>query len=422
LKGGQQEKRVSDLSTFPATGINHLIIECMARDAMLEGRPGATAIEVVCPSTASGTGLDFSPEGETARLSGVAPIQVVVSASMTVTVKSARGDLRVQRFDGDVNLESVRGSLRLSDLSGVVRVAQVDADLRAQGVADLRVMGNCNGDLRFDKGEHLAAESVAGDARIHDLGDAQLGRLRGDLWAEEVRGALQVVGAEGDVRVAHIDGLVTLRAVTGDLRAVALTGGLSAPQISGDAVLQGPYRGDEPYSLEAEGDVVLHLPADADVRVAVKAGGRIRSEAPLVPATDGSASFTSTLGRGSARINLVSGGDLRIHSRVQGGGREHSRAQFEASPDASHLGERIREQVSNSLAAAGIPVAAGLLTWGGRERPRPPKEPKSSRSPGPERPRPASATTKEQLAVLTMVEQGKITPGEADMLLKALGV
>jgi hypothetical protein len=412
---------VSDLSAFPATGINHLIIEDMARDAMLEGRPGAMAVEVVCQSTEGGAGPVFEAEGETARLSGVDPIHVVVPASMMVTVKGARGDLRVQRLEGDVNLENVRGSLRLSDLSGVVRVAQVDADLRAQGVADLRIMGNCNGNLRFDNGEHLAAESVAGDTRIHDLGDARLGRLHGDLWAEKMHGTLQVGGTGGDARLAHIDGPVTLRSVTGDLRANALTGGLSAPQISGDAVLQGPYSVAEPYSLDAEGDVVLHLPADADARVAVKAGGRIRSDAPLTPAADGSSSLTSTLGRGTARINLVSGGDLRIHSGVQGG-VERGKARSKASPDGSDLGKRIREQVSASLAAAGISVAAGPVTWGGRERPRPPKETRPPRPSGPDRPRPTSATTEEQFAVLKMVEEGKITPDEADMLLKALGV
>jgi len=65
---------------------------------------------------------------------------------------------------------------------------------------------------------------------------------------------------------------------------------------------------------------------------------------------------------------------------------------------------------------------AGPVTWGGRGRPRSPKGPRPPRPPGPERPRPPSATTEEQLAVLRMVEEGKITPGEADMLLKALGV
>jgi DUF4097 and DUF4098 domain-containing protein YvlB len=245
-----------------------------------------------------------------------------VPTGAAVTVKSALGNLRVQRLEGDVNLESVRGSLRLVDLSGVVRVAQMDADLRAQRVADLRLMGNCDGDLRFDDGEHLAAESVAGDVRIHNLGDARMGRLRGDLWADKVRGALQVSRAEGDARLSEIGGPVTLRSIAGDLRATALTGGLSAPQVNGDAVLQGPYCAGGPYTMSVEGDVSLHLPADADARIAVKAGGRIRSDAPLTPATDGSAAFSCTLGHGAA-TSASPAEDLRILQ----GGAENGKAQ-----------------------------------------------------------------------------------------------
>jgi hypothetical protein len=409
---------MSDLSSFPAEGINHLIIDGMAQDATLEGRRGATAIEVACLPAAGTAGPIFDVEGETARLSGATAIRVIVPASAMVTVKKAWGELRVRGLEGDVNLESIQGSLRLANLAGVVRVAQVDADVRAQEVADLRLMGNCDGDLRFDDGEHLAAESVAGDVRIGNLGDARLGRLRGDLWVEKVRGALQVSRAEGDARLSEIGGPVTLRSLTGDLRAGALTGGLSVPQVNGDAVLQGPYGAPGPYSLSAEGDVVLHLPADADARLSVKAGGRIRSDAPLTPSADGSAIFTSTLGHGTAEISLSSGGDLRI---LQSGGREHGKARAKAAPDMSDLGERIRQQVSASLASAGIsmPPAAG---WGGSERPRPPKEPKPARPPAGQRPRGPGATTEEQVAVLKLVEEGKITPEEADALLKALGV
>jgi hypothetical protein len=408
---------VSDLSTFPAEGINHLIIDGMAQDATIEGNPDTTVVQAAYLLAKGDAGPIFDAEGGTARLSGVSPIQVVVPAGAAVTVKSARGDLRVQRLEGDINLESVRGSLRLVDLLGVVRVAQVDADVRAQRVADLRLMGNCDGDLRFDDGEHLAAEAVAGDVRIYNLSDARLGRLRGDLWVEKVLGALQVSRAEGDARLTEIGGPVTLRSIMGDLRASALMGGISAPQVSGDAVLQGPY-GAGPYSLSTEGDVVLHLPADVDARLAVKAGGRIRSDASLTPASDGSAAFTSTLGHGTAQISLASGGDLRI---VQGGVGERSKARSKASPDLGDLGERIRQQVGASLAAAGISVPAGA-DLGGTERTRSPKEPKHPRPPAGERPRGPNATAEEQVAILKMVEEGKITPEEADTLLKALGV
>jgi hypothetical protein len=367
---------MSDLSTFPSEGIRHVIIEQMARDAVVEGLPVHSTIDAACLPTQGATGPSLSVEGEAARISGVAVTRLTVQADMAVTVKNSWGDLRVSGLSADLNLESVCGSLRLLGLSGVVRVAQVDADLRAHGVADLRLMGNCNGDLRVDDGEHFAAESVAGDVSIHNLSDARLGRVRGDLWADKVRGALQVTRVDGDARLTEIEGAVTLKAIAADLRAYGLTGGLSAAQVNGDAVLRPPYSAANPYAVSALGDVVLHLPANADARIAMRASGRIRSDAPLTPGPNGSTSFV-TLGKGTTHISLTSGGDLRI---VQGGGKEH-----------------------------------------GKTRPTPPREPKPPRPPWGERPRTAHATTEEQIAVLKMVEQGAITPAEAEMLLKALG-
>jgi hypothetical protein len=368
---------LSDLRTFPAEGIRHLIVEQMAHDAIIEGSSDPARFGAACRPGGEDSAPVVDVQGEVARISAVTVMRLSVPPGATVTVKSARGDLRVRRLAGDVNLESVRGGLRLSDLQGIVRVAQVDADLRAQATADLRLMGNCNGDLRFDDGEHLVAESVAGDVRISNTGDARLGRVRGDLWAERMRGALQVSRTEGDVRLTEIGGVVTLRAISGDLRADALTGGLTASQVTGDAVLQGPYGNTGLYSLLAEGDVVLHLPSEVHARVTVQAAGRIRSDAPLTPAGDGSTSLTTTLGRGTLQMNLSSGRDLRIV-------REGSRARA-------------------------------------RTPSRPPKEPKPAHPPSADRPKAPGPSAAEQVAVLRLLEEGKITPDEADLLLKALG-
>jgi hypothetical protein len=363
---------LSELCTFPAEGIRHLVVERMAQDAIIEGSSDPTRFEAACQPGRDDSAPVVDVQGEVARISAATVMHLSVPPGATVTVKSARGDLRVRALGGDVNLERVQGGLRLSELQGIVRVAQVDADLRAQGTADLRLMGNCNGDLRFDDGEHLAAESVAGDVRISNAGEARLGRVRGDLWAERMHGALQVSRTEGDVRLTEIAGAVNLRAVSGDLRADALTGGLTASQVTGDAVLQGPYGDAGSYSLLAEGDVVLRLPSQIHARVTVQAGGRIRSDAPLTPAGDGSTTLTTTLGRGTLEINLSSGRDLRIV-------REGSRARA--------------------------------------KRPsRPPKEPTPA-----DRPKAPGPLAAEQIAVLKLLEEGKITPDEADLLLKALG-
>jgi hypothetical protein len=291
-------------------------------------------------------------------------------------------------------------------------------------VADLRLLGSCDGDLRFEGGGALSVESVAGDLRLYSAQEARVNRIHGDLWVERLGGGLQITRGDGDARLSEIGGPVKLQSLAGDLRASGLTGGLTASQVTGDATLHGPFTGPEGYSLTSEGDVSLHLPADADLRLSIRAGGRIRSDPRLTPAADGSPTFTATLGRGTGRITLNVNGDLRIAQAgaSHGGEFRTGRGGFEARArmdDLSNLGERIRQQITASLASAGINVETGEINLG----PRGPRGPRPPRPPAPERPpSPPSPPVEEQLAILKMVEAGKITAEEAERLLKALGV
>jgi hypothetical protein len=419
---------MSDHATFPAEGINHLVIEEMTRDALVGGTTDTQAIEVTCEPVGRDTTSTLAVEGDVARLEGAPAERIILPNRLAITVKNVPGDLRVQDLSGDVNLESVHGDLRLAGLGGVVRVAQVNGSIRAEGVTDLRLMGSCDGDLRTEHGEHLEAEAVAGDVRLHHLADARLGRVRGDLWVEKVEGALQVNRADGDARLSEIGGPVAIRTLTGDLRASSLTNGLTVQRVNGNALLSGPFSGADGYAILAEGDISLHLPSDSDVRLTLRAGGRIRSDPQLTPAGDGSPTFTANLGRGTSRITLESGGDLRItqngmaHTRAGGG--TGTRTTADSMSDLSNLGERIRQQVSASLAAAGISIAGDESTWSRRGRSGT-VGPRAPRPHGPERPRSANVSAapsmEEQVAVMKMLAEGKISPEEADVLLSALG-
>ncbi|MCX6031233.1 MAG: hypothetical protein NT169_18280 [Chloroflexi bacterium] len=411
---------MSNYVTFPAEEVSHLIVEEMARDGQVRGATDATVIQAFH----TGGEPEFVVEEGAVRLTGAAITRIFVPAGLAVTVKRAPGDLRVGGLTGDVNLEAVHGDLRLAELTGVARIAQAAGDLRAEGVADLRLLGSCEGDLRFDGGGNLEAGTVSGDLRVYGAQNVRAGRVRGDLWAEKLAGGLTLTRADGDARLSEIAGPVKLQALQGDLRANALTGGLAAAQVTGDVTLHSPFAEAE-YTLTAEGDMSLHLPADADLRLTLRAGGRIRSDPRLTPAADGSPNFTATLGRGAGRMTLTVNGDLRISQAgaAQRADTKAGRGGFEARvrvDDLGNLGERIRQQVSASLAAAGINLETGEVNLGARG-PKPPRPPESPRPP--ERPRPPSPPpAEEQLAILKMLETGKISAAEAETLLKALGV
>ncbi len=411
--------------TYPAEGINHLIVETLARDAVVRGVPDATVIRIACTMREHDEEPRFIPEGQTLRFVGGTVTRVVLPKNMALTIREAAGDLRLQGLSGRVDLEVVRGDARLEDLTGQTLLNQAEADLRAERVAELRIAAGCQGDVRFVDGGLFSAAVVAGDLRVVNAGRIEAETVRGDLWAEKVDGAVTIGRAAGDARLSDIGGPVTLQALAGDLRGQGLKVGLTAGRVNGDALLSGPFTVGSEYTLVADGDIYLNLSADADALLAVRAGGRIRSDLPLTPAADGTPTFSATLGQGACRIVLTARGDVRISQEGAQGKAKTSRSE-EPFVELGNLGERIRQQVAASLAAAGINIEMGERSWGwsygrrGRSSPPPPEPPRPP-SP-PERPKASQrATTEEQMVILKMVEEGRITPEEADRLLRALG-
>ena len=415
--------------TYPAEGISRLVIEEMARDAHIRGVPDLTDILITPASTESEGGSQFSVDGDRLRYQGGPVARLLLPPQVSVEVGRVSGELHAHGLSGDVEVGAVHGDLRLRELSGRVRLEQVDGSLRADGVAHLQLLGSCDGDMRFSEGGTLEAETVAGDLRLYGVEGADIEQVHGDFWAEKLRGELKVSQIDGDARLDDIGGAALIDAVGGDLLASALAGGLSAPAVNGDAHLYGGFAAEQSYVLSVDGDVVVRLPADADLKLNVRANGRVRSEVQLTPSPDGTTVFTAVLGRGSGRLSVTGGGDVRI-SQAGSEGRPGV-----ASGNWNDLGERIRQQVTASLTAAGINPETGELNWApfgpGRgpkgARGRPPEPPPASRagtgSAGAARQAagPQGPTSEEQLVILKMVEAGTISAEEAEILLKALG-
>jgi hypothetical protein len=431
---------ILETKTFPSEGIAHLILDQVGRDARLQGG-SETAVIQITYQRAQGQGLgEFVVEGDALHFRNAIPLRVTLPGWLAVSVGEAAGELRVQDLDGPVLLDVVKGDLRLKDLSSRVQVGQVDGSLRADNVAELRVREGCAGDLRAQGGDALFVETVAGDARLYQLHSARIGRVRGDLWVEKLAGMLEIDCTDGDARLTQIGGPVTLKGVTGDVLARDLAGGLTGTGILGDADLRGPYNPAQEYTLAVGGDLVAYLPLGADLRINVRAGGRIRSDIHLTPVPDGSPAFTASVGRSTGRLALSAGGDVRIvqTERLQPargtagagiGAISEPEGERQDGQGWRDLGERIQQQVSASLASAGIevetaelnlvPAAATPAPQGGRPARDiiPIRTGGSERRSGMESGGPSDT---ELMAVLKMIEDGTITASEAEALIEAL--
>jgi DUF4097 and DUF4098 domain-containing protein YvlB len=419
---------MSETLTYSAAGVVQLIVESLAPDAVLRGMPDATDIEITC----HGQAAEFVPEGDVVRFVGGLVERIIAPDSLHIAARSALGDLRVQRLGGEVHLQDVRGDLRLERLTGQVLLQHAAGDIRADDVAELHILGGCSGDLRFSGG-NLVAEMIAGDLRVSEGAAVRLNSVHGDLWLETLSGSVDIGQAYSDARLAELGGAAHIGRLMGDLRATDIAGGLDVPELNGDVILEGPFGAGAAYSISANGDVQLALPANADVRLTVRATGRIRSDVPLTPMADGTPTFSATIGEGASEIHLAGRGDLRVTQEGASGKgwQGHGAAEGDPFADLHNLGDRIRQQVSASLAAAGINIESGEINWGRGARgfrgprPVPPAPPVPPTPPAPparaKAPEPPRATAAEQIAILQMVQDGKISADEADLLLRALG-
>jgi len=282
--------------------------------------------------------------------------------------------------------------------------------------------------VRFSSGGDLEVELVGGDLRVIRDNDVRGVRFHGDVWCENLSGTVKLEEVNGDVRLSDVEGQVVLGQVAGDLRVASARGGMTVGHVHGDAMLAGPLSRSEDYILSTDGDAQVRIARGDDVRLVARAAGRIRANLPLTPTSDGTPTYSATVGSGKVRVAVSSGGDLRIEA-ADGEEVHEARERKRGSgsdlfSDIGNLGERIRQQVTASLAAAGINPDTGEVNLGRGRHAReafrgfnphtPPNRPKPP-------PKSAGPLSDEQLTILKMLEEGRITPEEADALLRALG-
>jgi hypothetical protein len=353
-------------------------------------------------------------------------------ASPQVIIQSIDGDLRLvgqpgQTFEaqapsrGQLNVHQEGDRIVLSCRAGCLVFLPSQSVVQAEAVAgDLHLTGVLG---------RSSVRMVEGDVRLRRAGEVELGRLGGDLSADEINGALHIdsVGGEADVR--DVRGDVRLGNVGGDIRLREVDGAVEV-SVGGDASARLAPPPDSVSKIRAGGDITVVLPGDASAVVRVTAGGDLLlpnpSESVVVEGPG-----VVCCGSGSASVELICEGDLSLKlggiGRTGGWGPdlreqinarvESSIAEMEASLeelgldspsiDSERIGQRVRKAVARALRAAGggASIGAGAID--------------EDRS-GPAAKAQSAGGDEEHLAVLRMLEEGKINAEQAEALLRAL--
>jgi len=379
------------------------------------------------------------------------------------------GQVRLGQVDGDVSIHQagdiqgqgvLNGDLSLHQV-GAVKLARVEGDVALQEAASLS-LDRAEGDL--------SAGRVAGDVRLKEV--------EGDILLRDIAGAVEVGRTEGDLNARQVQGDLVAGPVDGDIVLdTALREGCTYRLTGrGDIVVRCPEGTAARFLIQAASWVVppsdvyrVERKEEGQVVVQLGQGGpevhlSTDGEVVLGPAGDWERSvhdFSQRMEEWGRRFGrqMEEWGE-RLRERLQQAdwerlGREIEEATARvaqlvetrlqeldldelgrrAEEAAAQAGERVRqvdwERIAQKIEQAtrqGMErIQAGLQRLQERlrrqaaaEPPTPPPSP-APETPPPPPPKPApSPLDEERMAVLRLVEEGRLTADEAAALLDAL--
>lgn len=354
-----------------------------------------------------------------------------------IQIDSIRGTLRLRKGQaGQLEARVAQGvevSFTVDEREDAQRVS-CEGDCQLMVPPDVRVEATTvGGDVSaIDLPAELMIRTVGGSLRLRRTGSTTAERIGGELSAHRLKGDLMVDSVGGDALVDRADGDVRLRKIGADVRLSRIRGTIDV-SAGGDGTASLEPSGETSSAIAVGGDLHCYLPEAASVRLLMSAGGSCRVALPDAVEQTSEGSRQVQLGAGEAEVSLTAGGDVvlgagddefafgdlgeAIAMRV---GAELESQLAELETRLSGLGdrlqgfesERIARKIRSSFAKAQRRAADAQRRALRMRSFRVEAAPHSSSG---------SASDEERLAVLRMVERGKISVDEAESLLEALG-
>ncbi len=447
---------------FPIEGISDLILAEMAKDVLVRGWDEAEILIRLPEGSAEDLGLEET-EGQL-TVSARQACEAHVPAHLPVAVGGARANLKAEGLD-QIEADDVRGNLHLSKVDQAI-VAEVYGNLKADAVTSLHVTGSVYGNATLNAIAEANLRDVRGNLKGAALDGLAAGRVSGNLHAKEIDGPLSVERVGSNAALKEITGAVTVEKVGGNFVAKGLTAGAKVDKIGGNLVLNGEIGTGHTYHFKAGGNGLIRLGDEASAHLTLSAQGLIRTSAALQEAQQDGNTLTGTLGDGGAELVVEAGGNILLGATGAGLaaelGDEISRQVEESlrAIDLSAIGEQVSAEMERAMSQLRVKLESvdwerlGRRTQRSMERAmerlqrdidrladkaarRQEKLSRmaeraaqrqermgrvrvggfaasASRDSGPD-------VEQERLAILKMLEEGQISPGEAEMLLDALG-
>ncbi len=295
------------------------------------------------------------------------------------------------------------------------------------------------GDAKIiDYTSSLTGKRVEGDLHLQETGAVKVEAVKGNVKASSVVGNLQIGGIGGNAKLDSYNGHF-VAAVGGDLTTESVIGSVAA-SVGGDAKLRYQAVSEGQHAIQAGGDIAVLAPENAGITFNLQYGGSLTADLPYIQQNAGSNMSRVVLGNGAQTFNLIAGGDITLATSESRSQSAHQPADETVNQDipSSDSINRVLDSLAKQITVAVGSIAANeeLSTKihdkvekvvarmeNGLNSAISSMEKASSES---KRARPAASThnepvgDEERAAVLRMMEQGKISPEQAEQLLSAM--
>ena len=373
------------------------------------------------------------------NISSDSDLKLMVPHDTSLAVEEASGDFVLKNVTGDISLQQIHGDAVLVGV-GNVKIKQINNDLSAKNLQ-----------------ANLSADEIRGDAILRNVNNITVTTISGDISGRFINGAVHISDAGGDIGLRTVNGDVTIEKGQRDVNLRNLGGKNNISGIAGDIRLRGSLTPQE-HTFAAERDIIVRWPqgepinftatapvinnrlaldkevedgdtligriGDGDSQVTFKANGRIQLKETNVvdPQWDSGENEDMDFSFGFENIGAEIG---RQVSEQMNRFSEQIESKF--GPDfAQKISEKISQKAEQAAAKAER-AAERAQRQAEREAARAQRQTErqtrwtnhanTTTEAAPER---KKASKEEQLKILNMVENGVISPEEANTLLDAL--
>jgi hypothetical protein len=386
-------------------------------------------------------------DNDTLALTSQVALALHIPKTTPVHIQQVSGDLLLRELDGEITVDTSHGDLSIRGGKAQLSIQEIHGSLTAKGLSG-----------------KLTADQVHGDTQLVEVHSGQLNQVHGNLHARSIANDLVLGDVSGDIGVRGINGSLKIENGHGNLQAHDLRGGLQADHVANDLSLKAYPSPGQIYRAHTGGAIRARFPADTSARFNLRSSSLVSAQLPTVERQEPT-HVVGQAGAGEASVVLEASDDLlvqiqdqstdefdpwhrldSISARIEAEVAQHlgkmsidaktqreidkairqaeqelAQAQRHLEREMQHAQERARraqEQAAKAAKRAQQRIARRSRRWGvpfetgGLFGPPPPRRR--------DRPKPSHASEEEQLTILKMLQEKKITVTEAEELLEAL--